>query len=139
VLKIRWYIKMARALDSCFRTQTHEVMIKIKTYQNTILVSFDKETILNTNEINQFKQKLINILTHPFSNVMVDLGQMNEINSDTIDALLAGQRLSEMNRGQVSLFNVGDKILKTFRSAKVDHLFFFCDIPKPFSKELLIA
>ncbi len=122
-----------------FETQTHVMMIRIKTYQNTILVSFEKETNLNSNEITQFKNKLINILTHPFSNVMVDLGQLSEIPTDAIDALIAGQRLSEMNRGQVSLFNVGEKILKKFRSAQVDHLFFFCDIPKPFSKELLIA
>ncbi len=122
-----------------FETQTHVTMIRIKTFQNTILVSFEKETNLNSNEITQFKNKLINILTNPFSNVMVDLGQLNEIPTDAIDALIAGQRLSEMNRGQVSLFNVGEKILKKFRSAQVDHLFFFCDIPKPFSKELLIA
>ncbi len=122
-----------------FETQTHITMIRIKTYQNTILVSFEKETILNSKDLIQFKNKLINILTRPFSNVMVDLGQLNEISSDAIDALLAGQRLSEMNRGQVSLFNVGEKILRKFRSEQVDHLFFFCDIPKPFSKELLIA
>ncbi len=114
-------------------------MIKIKTYQNTILVSFEKEAKINTNESTKFKQELINVLTHPYSNVMVDFGEVNEINLDTIDALIAGQRLSEMNQGQVSLFNVGEKVYKKFRSANVDHLFFFCDIPKPFSEELLIA
>ncbi len=115
------------------------IMIKIKTFQNTILVSFEKEAKLNSNEIIQFKSKLINILVRPFSNVIVDFDQVNEIPSDAIDVLLAGQRLSEMNQGQVSLFNVGETVLKKFRTAKVDHLFFFCDIPKPFSKELLIA
>ncbi len=114
-------------------------MIKIKTYQNTILVSFEKNTSLNSKDTNLFKEELINVLIHPYSNVMVDFGQVNEINADTIEALIAGQRLSEMNRGQVSLFNVGEKVFKKFKLANVDHLFFFCDIPKPFSKELLIA
>jgi anti-anti-sigma regulatory factor len=114
-------------------------MIKIKTYRNTILVSFEDCTRLNKIDSYNFKQELINKLTYPYSNVMVDFHMVEEINSDTIDALIAGQRLSVMNRGQVSLFNVEEKVYKSFKTANVDHLFFFCDLPKPFSQEILMA
>ncbi|MCW3804263.1 STAS domain-containing protein [Plebeiibacterium marinum] len=114
-------------------------MIKIKTYQNTVLVSFDEARNKESIDSVEFKNELIQKLTHPFSNIMVDFAQVNEISAATIDALIAGQRLSEMNKGQVSLFNVKEKVFKMLRSAKVDHLFFFCDIPKPFSSDLLMA
>ncbi|TLX77464.1 STAS domain-containing protein [Labilibacter sediminis] len=114
-------------------------MIKIKTYSNTILVSFDKCARLSKAHSFQFKNELIKKLTNPFSNIIVDFNEVKEIDSDTIDALMAGQRLSEMNKGQVSLFNVKDKVYKSFKSANVDHLFFFCDRPKPFSENLLMA
>lgn len=114
-------------------------MIKIKTYSNTILVSFDESTNLSKDNSFRFKNELIKRLTSPFSNIIVDFNEVKEINSETIDALIAGQRLSEMNKGQVSLFNVKDKVFRSFRSAKVDHLFFFCDRAKPFSENILMA
>ncbi|MGQ1786989.1 MULTISPECIES: STAS domain-containing protein [unclassified Saccharicrinis] len=114
-------------------------MIKIKTYSNTILVSFEKSTRLNQENSIMFKNELISKLTFPFSNIIVDFNEVKEIDKETIDALIAGQRLSKMNRGQVSLFNVKAQVYKALRLAKVDHLFFFCDEPKPFSQELLMA
>lgn len=114
-------------------------MIKIKTYSNTILVSFDKCNRLSKAHSFEFKNELLKKLAYPFSNVIVDFNQVKEIDIDAIDALLMGQRLSEINKGQVSLFNVKEKVLKAFRSANVDHLFFFCDRPRPFSEKLLIA
>ena len=114
-------------------------MIKIKTYSNTILVSFDKSTQLNEKNSFEFKNELISKLTSPFSNIIVDFNEIKEINKETIEALIAGQRLSRMNRGQVSLFNVKEQVYKALRLAKVDHLFFFCDQPKPFSQEILLA
>jgi len=113
-------------------------MINIKTYSNTILVSFEKASKLNKEDSNSFKKELIKKLRSPFSNILVDFNEVKEIDADTIDALIAGQRLSEMNKGQVSLFNVKENVFKSFIKAKVDHLFFFCDIPKPFSQDLLM-
>ncbi len=114
-------------------------MIKIKTYSNTILVSFDKIAKLDKKNSSLFKKELITKLTSPFSNIIVDFNEVKEIDTETIDALIAGQRLSKMNRGQVSLFNVKEQVYKTLRLAKVDHLFFFCDQPKPFSQDILLA
>ncbi|WP_075591643.1 STAS domain-containing protein [Labilibacter marinus] len=114
-------------------------MINIKTHCNTILVSFDKSSKLNRNNTDEFKRQLISKLTSPFSNIIVDFNEVSEINQETIDALIAGQRLSKMNRGQVSLFNVKEQVYKALRLAKVDHLFFFCDQPKPFSQNILLA
>lgn len=114
-------------------------MIKIKTYSNTILVSFEKSFQLNNSNSSEFKQQLISKLTSPFSNIIVDFNEIKQIDQKTIEALIAGQRLSKMNRGQVSLFNVKEQVYKTLRKAKVDHLFFFCDQPKPFSQNILLA
>ncbi len=114
-------------------------MIKIRTYNNTVLVTFDKCNEINKEDSFRFRKELINKLTYPFSNILVDFEQVVDIDSETIDALIAGQRMSQMNRGQISLFNVKEEVFKLFRNAKVDHLFFFCDIPKPFSETLLMA
>ena len=113
-------------------------MINIKTYSNTILVSFDKSIHFNRQNSSEFKKELITKFTSPFSNMIVDFNEVKEINKETIDALIAGYRLSKMNRGQVSLFNVREQVYKALRLAKVDHLFFFCDQPKPFSQEIYL-
>lgn len=113
-------------------------MIKVKTYSNTILVTFNTCNRLSRAHSFEFKTELLKKLTYPFSNIIVDFNQVKEIDIDTIDALLMGQRLSEINKGQVSLFNVKEKVLKSFKSANVDHLFFFCDRPKPFSENVLM-
>jgi len=114
-------------------------MMKIKTFSNTILVSFEKSIQLNRENSFEFKKELISKLTSPYSNIMVDFNEVKEINKETIEALIAGHRLSKMNRGQVSLFNVKERVYRALRLAKVDHLFFFCDEPKPFSQEILMA
>ena len=114
-------------------------MIKIRTYSNTILVSFEKNIQLNRKNSALFRDQLISKLTFPYSNIIVDFNEVKEINKEMIDALVAGQRLSKINRGQVSLFNVNTQIYKALRLAKIDHLFFFYDEPKPFSQGLLMA
>ncbi len=114
-------------------------MIKFKTYSNTVLVSFDKSIKLNKENSFEFKKALIFKLTSPFSNIMVDLNEVKEISKETIEALIAGQRLSIMNRGQMSLFNIKEQVYRSLMLAKADHLFFFCDESKPFSQEILLA
>jgi len=52
---------------------------------------------------------------------------------------MASYRLSEMNRSQVSLFNVSEKVLNAMKSHNIDSHFFFVDRPKPFSEDLLMV
>ena len=74
-------------------------MIKVKTYSNTILVSFENTAQLDKGSSSELKKELISKLTSPFSNIMVDFNEVKEINQEAIEALIAGQRLSKMNRG----------------------------------------
>ncbi len=138
VLKIRCKKILAHALELPIPNTNTQVMIKVKTYNNTILVSFE-ESKLQENKTADFKNQFLKKLTSPYSNLMIDFSGVNEIDQDMINALIAGQRLSSMNKCQVSLFNVKEEVYKTLFEAKVDHLFFFCDLPKPFSQNLLIA
>ncbi len=114
-------------------------MMTIKKQSNTVLLSFENNLGWNIEESNTFKNELISKLTKPFANVLINLNEVKEISHETIEALIAGQRLSTMNKGQISLYNVTTQVYKALRFAKVDHLFFICDEPKPFSQEILMA
>ena len=114
-------------------------MMTIKRFSNTVLVSFENNFGWDREESFHLKNELISKLTTPFSNVIINLKEVKEISKETIEALIVGQRLSKMNKGQISLYNVNTQVYKALRFAKVDHLFFFCDEPKPFSKDILMA
>lgn len=114
-------------------------MIKTKKISNTVLVSFEKNFGWDIEGGHSLKKELISKLTTPFSNVLINLDEVNEISNETIEALMVGHRLSKMNRGQISLYNVKIQVYKALRLAKVDHLFFICDEPKPFSQDILMA
>ncbi|SMO84452.1 hypothetical protein SAMN06265379_10995 [Saccharicrinis carchari] len=114
-------------------------MIKIKTLRNIVLISFTKNDRCSSEDISNFKNELIYKLTTPFTNVLIDLEGVDMINKEIVDALVATQRLSEMNECQISLFNLHVQVYKALRLAKADHMFFFCDEPKPFSQDILMA
>ncbi len=115
-------------------------MKAIKTINNTILVKLNltKNSIKNNDTIN-FKKNLLKEFTAPFTNVLIDFNEIDDINKETIDALIAGQRLSKMNQGQLSLFNVKERVYNALTQARVAHMFFFCDMPKPLAKDLILA
>ncbi len=114
-------------------------MMTIKKLSNTVLVSFENNFGWDKEGSYSLKKELISKLTTPFVNVLINLNEVKEISQETIEALIAGQRLSKMNKGQISLYNVTTPVYKALRFAKVDHLFFICDEPKPFSQDILMA
>ena len=114
-------------------------MIRVKIYSNTALVSFDKEENLTKKTSGDFGERLMSLLKKPFTNLILNLEKVEKVDADGLQALLASQRLSEMNRSQLSLLNVKEGVLKTMKERDLDSKFFFCDRPKPFSNELLMV
>nr|WP_319401641.1 STAS domain-containing protein [uncultured Carboxylicivirga sp.] len=114
-------------------------MIKIKVFKNTTLVSFEKKENLDIKNSGDIKSRLMDILKRPFTNLIVDLDKVEKVDDDGLNALMAMQRLSEMNQSQLSLFNVKEGVLKAMRKHELDGYFFFCDRPKPFSDDLLLV
>jgi anti-anti-sigma regulatory factor len=114
-------------------------MIRTKQFKNTVLLSFDKNVKLDLSNSRSFKDEVLNLLTKPFTNLFVDLECVEKVDAEGLNALLASQRLSEMNRSQLSLFNVKEDVLKQMKKYNLESLFFFCDRPKPFSEDLLMV
>ncbi len=114
-------------------------MIKIKEFKNTTLVSFEKQESLDEKTSNHLKFRMMDILKHPFTNLIVDLDKIEKVDDEGLSALMAVQRLSEMNQSQLSLFNVKESVLQFMRKHELDSYFFFCDRPKPFSDDLLMV
>lgn len=115
-------------------------MTTIKTINKTILVQLNKIKNSTKNyDTDNLRSNLLKEFTAPFTNVLIDFNEIDEINKETMDALIAGQRLSKMNQGQLSLFNVKERVFNAFTQARVAHMFFFCDLPKPLSKDLVMA
>ncbi len=114
-------------------------MIKIKVFKNTTLVSFDKKENLDLNTSKDLKSSMMDILKQPFTNLLVDLEKVEKVDDEGLNALMAVQRLSEMNQSQLSLFNVKEGVLKSMKKHELDSYFFFCDRPKPFSDDLLMV
>jgi len=114
-------------------------MINIKHIKNTVLLSFNKEVELKNSVSRKFKEEVLDLLTHPFTNLFVDLTKVKNVDEDGLNALMASYRLSEMNQSQVNLFNVRDNVLKAMHNKKLDSHFYFVDRPKPFSEDLLMV
>ncbi len=102
-------------------------------------MSFDKKENLDLNTSKVFKDQMMDILKRPFSNLFLDLEKVEHVDSEGLNTLIAGQRLSEMNQSQLSLFNVKEEVLLAMKKHSLDQYFFFCDRPKPFSDDLLMV
>jgi len=114
-------------------------MLSIKQIKNTVLLSFDKKVKLDNSLSKEFRDEVLSLLTKPFTNLFVDLTQVENVDDEGLNALIASYRLSEMNRSQVSLFNVSENVLKAMRRKNMDSHFYFVDRPKPFSEDLLMV
>ena len=114
-------------------------MIKIKVFKNTTLVSFEKKESLDIKTSGDLKSRMMDILKRPFTNLIVDLEKVEQVDDEGLNALMAVQRLSEMNQSQLSLFNVKEGVLRSMKKHELDSYFFFCDRPKPFSDDLLMV
>ncbi len=114
-------------------------MIRVKVFKNTTLISFEKKENLDLRTSKDFKSQLMDILKKPSTNLFVDLEKVEEVDTEGLNTLIAGQRLSEMNQSQLSLFNVKESVLKSMKKHELDSYFFFCDRPKPFSDNLLMV
>jgi anti-anti-sigma regulatory factor len=127
------------AIDLFLATKTPLVMIRVKVFKNTTLMSFEKQENLDMNTSGSFRNQMMDILKQPFTNLFVDLGKVEDVDEVGLSALIAGQRLSEMNQSQLSLFNVKENVLQSMKRHELDRYFFFCDRPKPFSDDLLMV
>lgn len=114
-------------------------MMKIKVFKNTTLVSFESKESLDVKTSDDIKFRMLDILKQPFTNLIVDLDKIENVDDEGLNALMAVQRLSKMNRSQLSLLNVRESVLEFFRKHELDSYFFFCDRPKPFSDDLLLV
>jgi len=114
-------------------------MIQVKVFKNTTLISFEKKENLDLKTARDFKNQMMDILKKPFTNLFVDLEKVENVDAEGLSTLMAGQRLSEMNQSQLSLFNVKEGVLKSMKRHELDSYFFFCDRPKPFSDDLLLV
>ncbi|MCT4590391.1 MAG: STAS domain-containing protein [Carboxylicivirga sp.] len=114
-------------------------MIRVKVFKNTTLISFEKKEKLDLKTSNDFRNQMMDILKKPFTNLFVDLEKVENVDAEGLNTLMAGQRLSEMNQSQLSLFNVKEEVLESMKKYDLDNYFFFCDRPKPFSDDLLMV
>ena len=119
--------------------QKLKVMLNIKQISNTVLLSFDKKIKLDNSNSKSFKDEVLSLLTKPFTNLFVDLNQVEKVDEDGLNALLASHRLSRMNQSQVSIYNVSAEVLKAMQRSNLDSRFYFVDRPKPFSEDLLMV
>ncbi len=120
-------------------SKTPKVMIRVKVFKNTTLMSFESKEKLDVNTSKDFRSQMMDILKRPFTNLFVDLEKVESVDAEGLNTLMAGQRLSEMNQSQLSLFNVKEGVLQAMKMYELDNYFFFCDRPKPFSDELLMV
>lgn len=114
-------------------------MLKARVHQNTVLLTFEQEQAPVINLVGSLKNELFRYLRMPHTNLLIDFKNMVAFTEEALDALEAGQRLSELTHCQLTLFNVGKEALKLMRRKKADHHFFFGDRPKPFSEEILLV
>ncbi|WP_430810410.1 STAS domain-containing protein [Carboxylicivirga sp. 1411-1] len=102
-------------------------------------MSFERKESLDLTTSYDLKNQMMAILKKPFSNLFIDLEKVEQVDAEGLNTLIAGQRLSEMNQSQLSLFNVKEDVLQAMKQYGLDSYFFFCDRPKPFSDDLLMV
>jgi len=114
-------------------------MVRIKVFKTATLISFAKAEKLDSATSQTFRSQMLDILKRPYTNLFVDLEKIENVDAEGLHTLMAGQRLSEMNQSQLSLFNVREDVLESMKKHDLDQYFFICDRPKPFSDDLLMV
>lgn len=102
-------------------------MIKLYQANTTLLISFDKNDNIGILDIRNLLKEIILKLKSPFSNVMVDLKGINEIDEQGLRIVQLGKRLAEMSGSQMSMYNANGKLLRQIKEGRLYQTVFFCD------------
>lgn len=102
-------------------------MAKIFQAQNTILVTLNSNDDLGQMNLRNFSDLLVRKLRFPFPNIIVDMKEIEEIDSESVLMLRKINILAKMNHWQLSLFNATPKVLNCIHSNGASHQLFLCD------------
>ncbi|MBN2164751.1 MAG: hypothetical protein JW717_00575 [Marinilabiliaceae bacterium] len=102
-------------------------MIKIYQVNSTLLVSFEKNDNLGIIDLRNLIKEMILKLKSPFSNILIDLKGISEIDEKGLRLLELGKKISEMHQSQISIFNANGNLLTQIKENRLYLSFFFCD------------
>ena len=102
-------------------------MAKIFQAQNTILVTLNAADDLGKMNLRNFSDLLVRKLKFPFPNIIVDMKEIADIDTNGILMLRKINILAKLNNWQLSLFNATPKVLNQLNSNNNRHQLFLCD------------
>ncbi|MDY6935480.1 MAG: STAS domain-containing protein [Spirochaetota bacterium] len=73
--------------------------------------------------VSEFKKALFSITDGRFPSVIVDMKNVNYMDSSGIGALVAGQKKMRAHNGNFALMNIHDDVLNILRLATLDRFF----------------
>jgi len=73
--------------------------------------------------VSELKKALFNITNGEFSSVIVDMSDVNYMDSSGIGALVAGQKKMRANNGKFALLNIHEDVLNILKLATLDKFF----------------
>ncbi len=105
----------------------------ISKYRNSIHVSFSNSTAILQEHSALVRKELLISMLNPSCNIFINFKHINFIDTDVVDALVDCSRLAKMNNGQITVYNVNNKVYSVLKDKNVEHLFFWCDMSKKIS------
>lgn len=73
--------------------------------------------------VSELKKALFSITDGKFSSVVVDMANVNYMDSSGIGALVAGQKKMKAHNGKFALMNIHDDVLNILKLATLDKFF----------------
>ena len=73
--------------------------------------------------VSELKKALFDITTGEYPSIIVDMNDVNYMDSSGIGALVAGQKKMRANNGKFALMNINEDVLNVLKLATLDKFF----------------
>ena len=98
-------------------------MLKIEKIGQEYFVSFNGITKLNIKNANNLKKELLNYLTKANNIVVLDLADVNFIDSSAFQVLIALLKTAELHQSTLDVINVSDDLSELFDLLNLSDVF----------------
>ena len=98
-------------------------MLNIEKIGQEYFVSFNGISRLNINNANSLKKELLSYLTKPNNIVVLDLADVNFIDSSAFQVLIALLKTAELHQSTIEVINVSDDLNELFDLLNLSDVF----------------
>ncbi len=111
-------------------------MVKSEVSDGVIICSFDQTTKLNAVNSEEVKEEINRFFNDPGTKLILDLGNINFIDSSGFGVLLSVMKKAGKNSGEFRICCITPNVMELFRLLQLHTIFHLCDTREECMKSL---